>query len=77
MKFAALFLALFAVAACQPTTTTPTADAAPAVSSGATQMPAGLSADEQLIWNTLTPSAQAQAADHVANGGSFADFIAG
>ncbi|MEM8871183.1 MAG: hypothetical protein AAGB10_05430 [Pseudomonadota bacterium] len=79
MKTAVMFLALGTLTACQTTTQTagsPTSTA-PAVSQAGAAMPAGLTSDEQLIWNTLTPTAQAQAADHVANGGSFADFIAG
>lgn len=55
-------------------------DAAPApaqvASAGPVSMPAGLSSDEQLIWNALTPQAQAEAAAFIANGGTFQDYIA-
>lgn len=42
---------------------------------GATPMPAGLNAEERFIWSTLTPAAQAQAAEFIANGGTLTQFI--
>ena len=38
-------------------------------------MPTGLNSEEQFIWSTLTPQAQAQAAEFIANGGTLTQFI--
>lgn len=47
-----------------------------AATAGAVAMPAGLSSDERLIWNSLTPSAQQAAADYIASGGTLTQFVA-
>lgn len=70
--------ALLALAACDapaPGTSPDPAETAPPATSSAA-MPAGLSAEEQFLWTTLTPTAQAQAADYIANGGTLTQFMA-
>jgi len=39
-------------------------------------MPAGLSGEERVIWNSLTPAAKKQAADYIAAGGTLTQFVA-
>ena len=70
--------ALLALAACDapaPDASADPAETAPAAT-GSTAMPSGLSAEEQFLWTTLTPQAQAQAADYIANGGTLTQFMA-
>ena len=77
-------VAVQTLAACEPM---PAADAeAPAAAdasatqaaavTGEVAMPAGLSSDERLIWNSLTPSAKQAAADYIASGGTLTQFVA-
>lgn len=56
------------------TTAAGTANAAPA-SGEAVSMPAGLTADEQVIWNSLTTDAQRRAVEFIAAGGTFRQFV--
>lgn len=78
----AALLAGACITACSPveTTTTTTSTAAEASASaevsGGVAMPSGLSRDEQLIWNSLTPDAKAQAAAFIAAGGTLTGFMA-
>ena len=44
--------------------------------SGEASMPAGLTAEEQLIWNSLSDEAKRDAIDYMEAGGSFRDFVA-
>ena len=39
-------------------------------------MPAGLTAEEQLIWNSLSDQAKRDAVAYMNAGGSFRDFVA-
>ena len=41
----------------------------------AVPMPAGLNSEERFIWSTLTPQAQRDAAEFIANGGTLLQFI--
>jgi hypothetical protein len=81
MKNMALFTMLCAssallVAGCtESTTSTGTAPAA-ATMSGGIAMPAGLTAEEQLIWNSLSDQAKRDAVAYMEAGGSFKDFVA-
>ena len=43
---------------------------------GGTPMPAGLTRDEQVIWNSLSEAAKVQAAEFIANGGTLTQFVA-
>lgn len=49
---------------------------APAAATGETPMPAGLTAEERVIWNSLSAPAKAQAAAYIANGGTLKQFVA-
>lgn len=78
----ALSAVVLGLAACEETTTAadPDAVAAPATDAaaeGAAEVaaPASLTADERTIWNSLTPSAKAQAAEFIANGGTLTQFV--
>ncbi|MBD3625987.1 MAG: hypothetical protein HUJ24_11595 [Rhodobacteraceae bacterium] len=55
--------------------------AAPQATAGVTAqgevtMPAGLTGEERVIWNSLTPAAKKQAADYIAAGGTLTQFVA-
>ena len=49
---------------------------ATATAQGGVAMPAGLSGEERVIWNSLTPAARRQAADYIAAGGTLKQFVA-
>lgn len=57
------------------TTGAGTAPAA-ATANGDIAMPAGLTAEEQLIWNSLSDQAKRDAVAYMQAGGSFRDFVA-
>ena len=81
MKKVALFTMLCAgsallVAGCTESTTGADPAPAAATSSGDTAMPAGLTAEEQLIWNSLSDQAKRDAVAYMDAGGSFRDFVA-
>ena len=48
---------------------------APAASGATVAMPAGLTSDERLIWNSLTPDAKRRAVEYMAAGGTFRQFV--
>ena len=81
MKNVALFTmlcagsALFAAGCTESATGTGTAPAT-AATSGGIAMPAGLTAEEQLIWNSLSDQAKRDAVTYMDAGGSFKDFVA-
>lgn len=75
MKTLIPFIALALVAACSSAPLVETATAPAATSADVTE-PAGLSADERVIWNSMTPEARRQAVEFIANGGTFAQFVA-
>ena len=76
---AALPVALAACEAPAPGTaaaTSATAPAsAPAASGESVAMPAGLTSDERLIWNSLTTDAKRRAVEYMAAGGTFRQFV--
>lgn len=49
---------------------------ATATAEGEVAMPAGLSGEERVIWNSLTPAAKKQAADYISAGGTLTQFVA-
>ncbi len=53
-----------------------TAGAASAEASGGVARPASLSADERVIWNSLTEDARREAAEFIRNGGTLTQFVA-
>ena len=64
-------IALFAAGCTESPGTT-----AGATMSGEVAMPAGLTAEERLIWNSLSDEAKRDAVAYMEAGGSFRDFIA-
>ncbi len=75
MKTLMPFVVLALVTACGSVPLVDTA-AEPAAASADVTQPAGLSADERVIWNSMTPEARRQAVEFIANGGTFAQFVA-
>ena len=76
MKFLipVLALAAFGLSACDETAGT--GSQTEQAQTGGTPMPAGLTRDEQVIWNSLSEAAKVQAAEFIANGGTLTQFVA-
>ena len=72
-----ILIAALGLAACDETMSCG-GDAAsePMADTSGTPMPAGLTRDEQTIWNSLSDTAKAQAAEFIANGGTLTQFVA-
>ncbi len=69
-------IAAFGLVACDETTSGGGGAASDAASASATPQPAGLSAEEVTIWNSLSEEAKVQAAEFIANGGTLTQFVA-
>lgn len=77
MKNVALLTMLFAgTALLAAGCTEGTGTTAGVTMSGGTSMPAGLTAEEQLIWNSLNDEAKRDAIAYMEAGGSFKQFVA-
>ena len=76
IRLALIALSASFLAACEAPMTEPEGAAEDAAAASAVPEPAGLSADERLIWSTLNDDAKRQAAEFIANGGTLTQFVA-
>jgi len=75
LLFPVVMIAAFGLAACDETSSGGEVAASGAATASATPQPAGLSGDEVTIWNSLSETAKAQAAEFIANGGTLTQFV--